>query len=90
MISISSLPHLDRLILLGAGSVIILAGIKMAAWFIGPLLLSTFIAIIFPVLAKWMMSHGISLRVANALSFSVFLGCLIFVIALIFFSPTHW
>jgi predicted PurR-regulated permease PerM len=86
MISMRNLPPIDRIVLLGAGSIIIFAGIKMAAGFIGPLLLSIFIAIIFSLFARWLMKKGFSSRAANYIAFSSFLLCMVLFIALIFLS----
>jgi predicted PurR-regulated permease PerM len=84
--SITNLPPIDRLILLVSGSIIVLAGIKMAAWFIGPLLLSIFIAIIFSVLARWLMTKGLSSGLANMVAFTTFLLCIVLLIVLILIS----
>ncbi|PKL59457.1 MAG: hypothetical protein CVV33_07740 [Methanomicrobiales archaeon HGW-Methanomicrobiales-4] len=86
MISLTNFPPIDRIILVGAGSIVILAGIKMAAGFIGPLLLSTFIAIIFSVLASWLMKKGLSSGIANSIAFASFLLCLLLFITLIISS----
>lgn len=86
MISINSLPSIDRIILLVAGCIIIVAGLRMAAWFIGPLLLSVFVAIVFSVLARWLMKKGLSTGVSNMIAFIAFLLCLALAAGLIILS----
>jgi predicted PurR-regulated permease PerM len=86
MISLTDLPSIERIVLVSAGCVVILAGIKMAAWFIGPLLLSTFIAIIFSVLANWLMKKGFSPGIANMIAFSSFILCMVVFAALVILS----
>lgn len=86
--SFDQLPQIDRLILLTAGCFIILAGLKMASGFIGPLLLAVFAAIIFSMVSQWLQKRGIKPTFANYLAFFIFVACLIGVVAMVLYSVT--
>lgn len=88
MVSFKEFPQSDRLILLAACCFIILAGIKMAGEFIGPLLMSIFAAIIFSFVSMWFQKRGISPRLASYIAFGVFLACLISVMAMVLLSAS--
>lgn len=86
MMSLANLPETDRLVLLAACSFIILAGMKMAGSFIGPLVLSIFATIIFSIVSRWFQKKGFSARVSSWMAFFLFILCLFGVLVLILLS----
>lgn len=82
-------PQADRIIILSAAVMIILAGLKMAGGFIGPFLLAIFAAIIFSVLSRYFQTKGFSPSLSHWMSFSVFIGCLLglFLLVIVSVSP---
>jgi len=77
MVSLDNLPQADRLLFLAACCFIILAGLKMAGGFIGPLLMSVFAAIIFSFVSLWFQKKGFSPRLSGYIAFGLFVACLI-------------
>ena len=88
MITLEDLHQSDRLILLTACCFIILAGLKMAGGFIGPLLISIFAAIIFSFVSLWFQRKGFSPRISGYLAFLLFTACLLVALRMIILSVT--
>ncbi|HWQ65795.1 MAG TPA: AI-2E family transporter [Methanospirillum sp.] len=88
MVSFGQFPRIDRLILLTTCCFIILVGLKMTSGFIGPLLMSTFAAIIFSMVSQWLQKKGVNPKVASYLAFFIFIACLIAVIVMVVYSVT--
>jgi len=63
-----------RFVLITAGVIIILAGMKAGSSFIAPLLLSVFLAILFSILLRWFEEKGLSHRLALVLVFLIFIA----------------
>ena len=77
MISLDDFRQVDRILLLSACGFIILAGLKMAGSFIGPLLISIFAAIIFSFVSMWFQKRGFSPRLSGYIAFTIFIACII-------------
>ena len=60
-----------RFVLIAAGAVVILAGLRAASSFIAPLLLAVFLAILFSILLGWFEKKGFSHHLALALVFLI-------------------
>lgn len=77
-----------RSVLIAAGIIIILAGMKAASAFIAPLLLSVFLAILFSILLRWFERKGLSHRSALFLVIFIFLaviaGFILLIVGLFF------
>jgi predicted PurR-regulated permease PerM len=86
MINPDDFPQIDRLILLAACCFIILAGMKVAGGFIGPLLISVFAAIIFSFVSLWFQKKGFSPRVSGYIAFAIFVACLVVVVVMMLLS----
>lgn len=82
-------PQADRIIVLFAAVMVILAGLKMAGGFIGPFLLAIFAAIIFSVVSRYFQEKGFSPSLSHWLSFSIFIGCLagLFLLVVVSLAP---
>jgi len=86
MVHFESFPQADRLLFLTACCFIILAGLKMAGGFIGPLLISVFAAIIFSFVSLWLQKKGFSPRTSGYIAFAIFVACLVIFGAMILLS----
>lgn len=61
------------MVFLAAAVFIIVAGIKLVSEFIGPLIMAGFAAIFFSIISNWLMIKGFSTRIANMISFALFI-----------------
>lgn len=76
----------DRVIILGAAVVIILAGIRMLSDFIGPLLVSIVVAVLFSVFSRYLQEKGVPPAAAHVVAFLLFILCLVAFLLLIALS----
>jgi predicted PurR-regulated permease PerM len=70
----TSLSGPSRILITVAAAVVVLAGMKAAAPFLGPLAFSVFLAVIFGMLLHWFERKGLSTRSALLLTLGVFFG----------------
>ena len=66
--------ELSRTLITIAAAILILAGMKVAAPFLGPLLFSIFLAVIFGMLLHWFEKKGLSTRIALLSTLVIFLS----------------
>jgi predicted PurR-regulated permease PerM len=66
--------ELSRILITIAAAILILAGMKAAAPFLGPLLFSLFLAVIFGMLLHWFEKKGLSARLALLSTLGIFLA----------------
>ena len=66
--------ELSRILITIAAAILILAGMKAAAPFLGPLLFSIFLAVIFGMLLHWFEKKGLSARLALLSTMGIFLA----------------
>ena len=84
-----SLSEPSRILITVAAAIVVLAGMKAAAPFLGPLAFSVFLAVIFGMLLHWFEKKGLSTRSALILTlviFFVIMAVFIVVIAVSFFQ----
>jgi AI-2 transport protein TqsA len=74
---------LSRILITIAAAILILAGMKAAAPFLGPLLFSLFLAVIFGMLLHWFEKKGLSARVALLATLGIFLAIIVVFILVI-------
>ncbi len=67
-----SLSEPSRLLITVAAAIVVLAGVKAAAPFLGPLAFSVFLALIFGMLLHWFERKGLSVRSALILTLAIF------------------
>ncbi len=65
---------ITRIVIILAGSIIILAGIKLAASIIGPILVAIFFAILFGMMMRWLERRGVPHWLALAVAIVSFIG----------------
>ncbi len=74
-----------RMVIIIAGSVVILAGVKGAASIIGPLLVALFVAILFGMLIRWLETsgtpHWLAVTIAIVTFLAVFAGFFLLIVA---------
>jgi predicted PurR-regulated permease PerM len=68
------ISELSRNLITVAAAILILAGMKAAAPFLGPLLFSIFLAVIFGMLLHWFEKKGLSARLALLSTLGIFLA----------------
>jgi predicted PurR-regulated permease PerM len=68
------ISELSRNLIIIAAAILILAGMKSAAPFLGPLLFSIFLAVIFGMLLHWFEKKGLSTRLALLSTLVIFLA----------------
>ena len=68
------ISELSRSLIIIAAAVVILAGMKAAAPFLGPLFFSIFLAVLFGMLLHWFEKKGLSARIALLLTLVIFLS----------------
>jgi AI-2 transport protein TqsA len=77
------ISELSRNLIIIAAIILILAGMKAAAPFLGPLLFSIFLAVIFGMLLHWFEKKGLSVRLALLSTLVIFLAIITLFIVVI-------
>lgn len=81
----SAVPNseLSRNLIIIAAVILIIAGMKLAASFLGPLLFSIFLAVIFGMLLHWFEKKGLSPRIALLSTLVIFFAIVVLFIVVI-------